>query len=267
MEDTVTIQFCPTEWRYYSDNLRVHTQVCIVAGCAVYAQLLAVVRACKKQDFTGFSDVHLIVYPALLMRNNIRSVTHHVTSAATSTDISSACVAVQGGNLLIPIHAYPMMNQTSFPRRISFGKCGIGESTTRRVNLTCNVPIDFEYEITVIKPNAAFAVQPAQGIVPANGVMQIKITFSPSRLVTELMEIEVHRSHCLTNLCHQLRHCTCTPSLHPPPHRQVCQQGWNCVTDQHGSLYASLQIEADDSQCHDCQVQSVVLLYELLLLK
>ena len=93
--------------------------------------------------------------------------------------------------MLIPIHAYPMMNQTSFPRQISFGKCGIGESMTRRVNLTCNVPIDFEYEIIVIKPNAAFAVQPAQGIVPANGAVQVEITFSPSRLVTELMEVEV----------------------------------------------------------------------------
>lgn len=84
-----------------------------------------------------------------------------------------------------------MMNQARFPKRINFGKLGIGESMTKRVDLTCNVPIDFEFGITVIRPNAAFAVQPAQGIVPANGAVQVEVTFSPSRLVTELMEIEV----------------------------------------------------------------------------
>ncbi len=35
----------------------------------------------------------------------------------------------QGGeNLLVPMHAYPVMNETKFPRRIDFGKCAIGET-------------------------------------------------------------------------------------------------------------------------------------------
>ena len=84
-----------------------------------------------------------------------------------------------------------MMNQKTFPRRITFGKCGIGESYTKRVTLACNVSIDFEYEITVIQPNSAFLVQPAQGTVPANSSVEIEVVFAPSRLVTELMEIEV----------------------------------------------------------------------------
>lgn len=102
-----------------------------------------------------------------------------------------ACVAAQGGTILIPIHAYPMMNQARFPKRVNFGKLGIGESTTKRVDLTCNVPIDFEFDITVIRPNAAFVIRPTQGIVPANGAVQVEVTFSPCRLVTELMEVEV----------------------------------------------------------------------------
>ena len=106
-----------------------------------------------------------------------------------------ACVAVQGGNLLIPIHAYPMMNQTTFPRRITFGKCGIGESHAKRVTLACNVPIDFEFGITVTQPNSAFQVQPTQGIVPANGSIEVQVIFAPSRLVTELMEIEVNDAY------------------------------------------------------------------------
>ncbi|DBA94356.1 TPA: hypothetical protein ACH3X1_001962 [Trebouxia sp. C0004] len=121
LEDVITVEFCPTEWRYYYDCLRIHSQ---------------------------------------------------------------------GKNLLIPIHAYPMMNQTKFPRRISFGKCAVGETYTKRVSLTCNVPIDFEYEITMLEASAAFVVQPQHGVVPANGIMEIQVTFNPSRLVTEVVELE-----------------------------------------------------------------------------
>jgi len=102
------------------------------------------------------------------------------------------CIAdAQGENLLIPIHAYPMMNQTKFPRRISFGKCAVGETYTKRVSLTCNVPIDFEYKITMLEASAAFVVQPQHGVVPANGVVEVQVTFNPSRLVTEVVELEV----------------------------------------------------------------------------
>lgn len=85
-----------------------------------------------------------------------------------------------------------MMNQTKFPRRLSFGKCAVGETYTKRVGLTCNVPIDFEYEIIMMEPSAAFVVQPQQGLVPANGTVEVEVIFSPSRLVTEVVEIEVH---------------------------------------------------------------------------
>lgn len=99
--------------------------------------------------------------------------------------------------MLIPIHAYPMMNQTKFPKRISFGKCGVGETYTKRVSVTCNVPIDFEYEIIMLEPNAAFVVRPQQGVVPANGTVDVEVTFHPTRLVTEMAELEVNY------LCHQ----------------------------------------------------------------
>ena len=93
--------------------------------------------------------------------------------------------------MLIPIHGYPMMNQTRFPRRISFGKCAVGETYTKRVSLTCNVPIDFEYEIFLLDSNAAFVVQPQNGVVPANGAVDVEVIFRPARLVTEMTELEV----------------------------------------------------------------------------
>ena len=93
--------------------------------------------------------------------------------------------------MLIPIHAYPMTNQTKFPRRITFGKCAVGETYTKRISLACIVPIDFEYEITMLEPNAAFVVRPQQGVVPANGTVDVEVVFCPTRLVTELLELEV----------------------------------------------------------------------------
>eukprot|EP00798_Chlamydomonas_sp_ICE-L_P009093 gene9093-16217_t len=61
--DEITVSFCPQEWRYYSDSVRIHAE--------------------GEQ------------------------------------------------NLLIPLHAYPVMNETKFPKRIDFGKCALGETVTK----------------------------------------------------------------------------------------------------------------------------------------
>jgi hypothetical protein len=45
----------------------------------------------------------------------------------------------QPDNLLIPLHAYPVMNETKFPTRIDFGKCAVGEVVTKRVKMECKV--------------------------------------------------------------------------------------------------------------------------------
>ena len=54
-------------------------------------------------------------------------------------------------NLLVPIHAYPVMNEVVFPRRIDFGVCPLSETATRTVVLRCKVPIQFEYELEVVE--------------------------------------------------------------------------------------------------------------------
>ena len=79
------LEFCPTEWRYYYDCVRVHSD---------------------------------------------------------------------GENLLIPIHAYPVINDVLFPVRIDFGRCVLNEQYTRTVKLECKVPIQFEYRCvrTLLKP-------------------------------------------------------------------------------------------------------------------
>jgi hypothetical protein len=42
-------------------------------------------------------------------------------------------------NLLIPIHAYPVMNDISFPSKIDLGACPLGECVKRTVKLDCQV--------------------------------------------------------------------------------------------------------------------------------
>ena len=89
MAEVVTLEFCPTEWRYYYDCVRIHSD---------------------------------------------------------------------GENLLVPIHAYPVINDVLFPVRIDFGRCVLNEQYTRTVKLECKVPIQFEYRcvcVWVSRPAAA----------------------------------------------------------------------------------------------------------------
>ncbi|KAF5829844.1 hypothetical protein DUNSADRAFT_15429 [Dunaliella salina] len=62
----------------------------------------------------------------------------------------------EGGNLLVPLHGYPIMNETKFPKRVDFNK-----------------------------------VEPLAGVVPAHGHTSVTISFEPLGLTTEEMVLEV----------------------------------------------------------------------------
>eukprot|EP00200_Dunaliella_tertiolecta_P013188 CAMPEP_0202393904 /NCGR_PEP_ID=MMETSP1127-20130417/93151_1 /ASSEMBLY_ACC=CAM_ASM_000462 /TAXON_ID=3047 /ORGANISM="Dunaliella tertiolecta, Strain CCMP1320" /LENGTH=500 /DNA_ID=CAMNT_0048996499 /DNA_START=1421 /DNA_END=2920 /DNA_ORIENTATION=- len=122
MAEVITVEFSPTEYRYYHDSVRIHSE---------------------------------------------------------------------GGNLLVPLHGYPIMNETKFPKRIDFNKVPLGDCATKRVKMECKVPIEFEYAIKVVQPNPAFKVEPLAGVVPAHGHTSIAISFEPLGLTTEEMVLEV----------------------------------------------------------------------------
>ena len=119
--------------------------------------------------------------------------------------------------LVLPVHAYPVMNEVSFPKSIDFGACVVGETRTRKVAMTCAAPIAFEYELirrdektsrtmhdpgvrrkqrwrdkdSGDKASACFSVTPSFGIVPAEGSAMVSVAFSPTTAATATLELEV----------------------------------------------------------------------------
>eukprot|EP00743_Colponemidia_sp_Colp-15_P003394 GILK01003668.1.p1 GENE.GILK01003668.1~~GILK01003668.1.p1 ORF type:complete len:832 (-),score=131.18 GILK01003668.1:94-2589(-) len=106
------------------------------------------------------------------------------------------CIRIhcEGEKLLVPMHGYPVMNDVVFPKLIDFGACAVGSEVIRYERLECKIPINFEFEFTIKTSHSDFQVSPMTGIVPANGFVDIQITYSPSRLSTSSMEIQVNIS-------------------------------------------------------------------------
>lgn len=62
---------------------------------------------------------------------------------------SAPGLPAQDAVLVVTLQSYPTLNRTSWPSRIDFGRCALGECATRRVGLSCSVPADFTYTIEV----------------------------------------------------------------------------------------------------------------------
>ncbi|XP_071803260.1 cilia- and flagella-associated protein 221-like [Asterias amurensis] len=97
-------------------------------------------------------------------------------------------------NLLVPIHAYPTVSTAEFPDVIKFPPVPISESRSRVIPLRCSAPVDFEFQLSCLQPHPAFIVEPMSGIVPANGEVNITVTFSPTEFCTALMKLQLTTS-------------------------------------------------------------------------
>ena len=99
------------------------------------------------------------------------AATLHIVSFCTSSmppsfslSLSlSICAPQDEQNLLIPIHAYPVLNTAKFPRHVKFPSTPIGQTRTKTVSLECDVPIQFEYQLTYLQSHPAFTVEPMNG--------------------------------------------------------------------------------------------------------
>lgn len=91
--------------------------------------------------------------------------------------------------ILVPIHAYPVMNEVVFPKLFDVGKASLGAVKECVIPLKCTAPIAFEFEISVTKEHYDFKIYPLNGIVPANGEFPLKIAYSPTKLSTAEFKI------------------------------------------------------------------------------
>uniref|UniRef100_A0A3Q1H0H2 Cep192-like domain-containing protein n=1 Tax=Anabas testudineus TaxID=64144 RepID=A0A3Q1H0H2_ANATE len=92
-------------------------------------------------------------------------------------------------NLLIPVHAYPVIDDLHIPPHIDLSAVPLGQS--HAIPLRCSSPIDFEFQVYVIQPHEAFSIHPLAGVIPANGEVKIMVTFSPFQYETSHVTIQL----------------------------------------------------------------------------
>merc|ERR1719327_1946096 len=95
-----------------------------------------------------------------------------------------------GENLVVPIHAYPSANDIVLPRILDFGRVPIGTSRTKVIPLSCKIPIQFEFEITILEAHPEFEVTPLKGVIPADGTQDVTVTFRPAKHRTARSELQ-----------------------------------------------------------------------------
>ena len=95
------------------------------------------------------------------------------------------------GNLLIPLHGYPVPGNAAIPRQLNFSNCAIGQTVTRRIPLTCTVPIDFDFKVNLVEDHMFFDLHPMAGTIPAKGTTHITVSYTPQTYSTVTMAFEV----------------------------------------------------------------------------
>ncbi|CAG5131681.1 unnamed protein product [Candidula unifasciata] len=94
-------------------------------------------------------------------------------------------------NLIVPIHGYPVMSTKDFPKNYTFQPVAVGYSVSKTFPLKSMAPVDFEFRFEYIKSHPAFSLEPMSGIVSANSLVEVTVTFAPSEFQTASMTVQL----------------------------------------------------------------------------
>ncbi|CAK8672316.1 unnamed protein product [Clavelina lepadiformis] len=136
------------------------------------------------------------------------------------------CIRIQckgEENLLVPLHAFPVMDTSKFPRKLVFPSSGtiLGESCSKILPLSSDCPVEFEFQITILQSHPSFKVEPLSGVVPGEGKTNIHVTFTPTEYVTAHMAMQLVISQFNTKplLCDVTA--SCSPTAMVPLSKSV----------------------------------------------
>jgi len=99
-----------------------------------------------------------------------------------------------GDKILIPIHAFPVINSKKdvlFPTYLDMGKhLRVGETYTEVVTIESNCPVNFSYDIEVVKAHPDIEVEPLHGDIMGLENTMIAVHYTPSTYTTAECEIK-----------------------------------------------------------------------------
>ena len=99
-----------------------------------------------------------------------------------------------GDKILIPIHAFPVINSKKddlFPTYLDMGKhLKVGETYTEIIKIESNCPVNFGYDIEVLKAHPDIEVTPLHGDILGMQDTMIAVHYTPSTYTTAECEIK-----------------------------------------------------------------------------
>lgn len=95
--------------------------------------------------------------------------------------------------IMIPLHAYPVLNTVDFPRSITFEDLPIEDVAKKKtITLKCSIPVQFSYHISISKSHPYFSISPTSGMISAERGTDIVIEFKPLTLGTAVATINLY---------------------------------------------------------------------------
>jgi hypothetical protein len=147
MAEEIVVQFMPTEWRYYYDCIRIHSE-----------------------DENLLIPIH--AYPSVAKVSAPLTLSH--------TERNAPAGPVGPGD----IAGY-------FPKKIDFGMCMLCKRVERVVPIQNDTGAEFEFSLDVLHHHPDLDVAPARGTVPAHGAVELTFAYTPTRMATAQIVLEL----------------------------------------------------------------------------